>query len=80
MSLRRKTETFEPVTMGHIRSHGCRTIKVYLTNHLPLCIFQMCFGGLIFVGNCHNVVFPRAVIATRSVPSGISVTMAITLA
>jgi hypothetical protein len=22
--VRRKAETFEPVTMGHIRGHGCR--------------------------------------------------------
>jgi hypothetical protein len=25
----RKSETFEPVTMGHIRSHGCRDLLVY---------------------------------------------------
>ena len=25
----RKRETFEPVTMGHIRSHGCRDLLVY---------------------------------------------------
>ena len=25
----RKTETFEPVTLGHIRSHGCRDLLVY---------------------------------------------------
>src|SRR5262245_14996776 len=24
-----KRETFEPVTMGHIRSHGCRDLLVY---------------------------------------------------
>jgi hypothetical protein len=24
-----KQETFEPVTMGHIRSHGCRDLLVY---------------------------------------------------
>jgi len=24
-----KTETFEPVTLGHIRSHGCRAILIY---------------------------------------------------
>jgi hypothetical protein len=24
-----KGETFEPVTMGHIRSHGCRDLLVY---------------------------------------------------
>jgi hypothetical protein len=29
MSLRRKTETFEPVTLGNIRSHGCRDLLVY---------------------------------------------------
>jgi hypothetical protein len=29
MSLRRKTETFEPVTVGHIRSHGCRDLLAY---------------------------------------------------
>jgi hypothetical protein len=25
----RKRETLEPVTMGHIRSHGCRDLLVY---------------------------------------------------
>jgi hypothetical protein len=25
----RKIETFPPVTMGHIRSHGCRDLLVY---------------------------------------------------
>ncbi len=25
----RRRETFEPVTMGHIRSHGCRDLLVY---------------------------------------------------
>jgi hypothetical protein len=25
----RKGETFEPVTVGHIRSHGCRALLVY---------------------------------------------------
>ena len=25
----RKCETFEPVTLGHIRSHGCRDLLVY---------------------------------------------------
>jgi hypothetical protein len=25
----RKSETFEPVTMGHIRSHGCQDLLVY---------------------------------------------------
>jgi hypothetical protein len=25
----RKWETFEPVTLGHIRSHGCRDLLVY---------------------------------------------------
>ena len=25
----RKVETFEPVTLGHIRSHGCRDLLVY---------------------------------------------------
>jgi hypothetical protein len=29
MSLRCKTETFEPVTMGHLRSHGCRDLLIY---------------------------------------------------
>jgi hypothetical protein len=24
-----KRETFDPVTLGHIRSHGCRTLLVY---------------------------------------------------
>jgi hypothetical protein len=27
--VRRKTETFEPVTMGNIRGHGCRDLLVY---------------------------------------------------
>jgi hypothetical protein len=26
----RKIETFPPVTMGHIRGHGCRDLLVYL--------------------------------------------------
>jgi hypothetical protein len=25
----RKSETFAPVTLGHIRSHGCRDILIY---------------------------------------------------
>ena len=25
----RKADTFEPVTLGHIRSHGCRDLLVY---------------------------------------------------
>src|SRR5438105_4011632 len=25
----RKAETFEPVTLGHIRSHGCRDLLIY---------------------------------------------------
>jgi len=25
----RSVETFEPVTLGHIRSHGCRDLLVY---------------------------------------------------
>jgi len=25
----RKAETFEPVSMGHVRSHGCRDLLVY---------------------------------------------------
>jgi hypothetical protein len=25
----KKGETFEPVTLGHIRSHGCRDLLVY---------------------------------------------------
>lgn len=25
----RNSESFEPVTMGHIRSHGCRDLLVY---------------------------------------------------
>jgi hypothetical protein len=25
----RKSETFAPVTLGHIRSHGCRDLLVY---------------------------------------------------
>jgi hypothetical protein len=33
MSLRRKTETFEPVTMGHIRSHGCRDLQLGECHH-----------------------------------------------
>jgi hypothetical protein len=27
--VRRKAETFEPVTLGHIRFHGCRDLLVY---------------------------------------------------
>ena len=27
--VRRKAEAFEPVTMGHIRGHGCRDLLVY---------------------------------------------------
>jgi hypothetical protein len=27
--VRRKAETFEPVTTGHIRGHGCRDLLVY---------------------------------------------------
>jgi hypothetical protein len=27
--VRRKAETFEPVTIGHIRGHGCRDLLVY---------------------------------------------------
>src|SRR6202048_1096320 len=27
--VRRKAETFKPVTMGHIRGHGCRDLLVY---------------------------------------------------
>jgi hypothetical protein len=27
--VRHKAETFEPVTMGHIRGHGCRDLLVY---------------------------------------------------
>jgi hypothetical protein len=27
--VRRKAETFAPVTMGHIRGHGCRDLLVY---------------------------------------------------
>jgi hypothetical protein len=29
MIVKRQQETFEPVTMGHIRSHGCRDLLVY---------------------------------------------------
>jgi hypothetical protein len=25
----RRQETFEPVTLGHLRSHGCRALLVY---------------------------------------------------
>ena len=28
----RKVETFEPVTMGHIRGHGCRDLLVYCSS------------------------------------------------
>ena len=35
MVVRRQQETFEPVTMGHIRSHGCRDLLVY-------CISERC--------------------------------------
>ena len=27
--VRRKAEAFEPVTMGHIRGHGCRDLLIY---------------------------------------------------
>jgi hypothetical protein len=27
-----KRETFEPVTLGHIRSHGCRDLLVYCSS------------------------------------------------
>jgi hypothetical protein len=30
--VRRKAETFEPVTMGHIRGHGCRDLQMQLNN------------------------------------------------
>jgi hypothetical protein len=29
MVVKRKQETFAPVTLGHIRSHGCRDLLVY---------------------------------------------------
>ena len=29
MVVKRQQETFAPVTMGHIRSHGCRDLLVY---------------------------------------------------
>jgi hypothetical protein len=29
MVVKRQQETFEPVTMEHIRSHGCRDLLVY---------------------------------------------------
>jgi hypothetical protein len=29
MSRRPNIETFEPVTLGHIRTHGCRDLLVY---------------------------------------------------
>jgi hypothetical protein len=28
----RKTETFPPVTLGHIRGHGCRSLLVYCSS------------------------------------------------
>ena len=28
----RKDETFEPVTLGYIRSHGCRDLLVYCSS------------------------------------------------
>jgi hypothetical protein len=31
-SRRHKAETFEPVTLGHIRSHGCRDLLVYCSS------------------------------------------------
>jgi hypothetical protein len=33
--VRRKAETFEPVTMGHIRGHGCRDLLVYCNSGRP---------------------------------------------
>ena len=29
MVVKRQRETFVPVTLGHIRSHGCRDLLVY---------------------------------------------------
>ena len=29
MVVKRQQETFAPVTLGHIRSHGCRDLLVY---------------------------------------------------
>jgi hypothetical protein len=31
--VRRKVETLEPVTMGHIRGHGCRELLVYCNSN-----------------------------------------------
>jgi hypothetical protein len=35
----RKAETFPPVTMGHIRGHGCRELLIYcgyVIQHYPM--------------------------------------------
>ena len=36
MVVKRQQETFAPVTLGHIRSHGCRDLLVY-------CISGRCY-------------------------------------
>jgi hypothetical protein len=32
----RKIETFPPVTMAHIRGHGCRDLLIYCNSGVPL--------------------------------------------
>jgi hypothetical protein len=32
MVVKRRQETFAPVTLGHIRSHGCRDLLVYCSS------------------------------------------------
>ena len=32
MVVKRQQETFAPVTLGHIRSHGCRDLLVYCSS------------------------------------------------
>jgi hypothetical protein len=44
MVVKRQQETFAPVTLGHIRSHGCRDLLVY-------CISGRCHHSATLNGN-----------------------------
>jgi hypothetical protein len=59
----RKNETFPPVTMGHIRGHGCRNLLVY-------CGSGRCHHSATLSGDCFPDDLPvrslcRQVVCTR---------------
>jgi hypothetical protein len=65
----RKVETFPPVTMGHIRGHGCRDLLVYCGSgrcHVTLAVSAMSGDGKRSVAAWPKLPRPSSTLPSRA--------------